>query len=97
MQRFIAAKLQQLVQVELCGYVCKKDSPSSGMARVKVYDKNGQAKHFGSTGSPTQQGVLDIQTWKSGEVAIVRDERGAVLDGQGCQVGVRNQRTADLS
>jgi uncharacterized protein YbgA (DUF1722 family)/uncharacterized protein YbbK (DUF523 family) len=37
MNRFIASKLRELEGVDLCGYVCKKDSPSSGMTRVKVY------------------------------------------------------------
>jgi len=48
MQQFIATKLRALENVELCGYVCKKDSPSSGMTRVKVYDDSGQAKRNGS-------------------------------------------------
>jgi len=48
MQKFIAAKLRKLEDIELCGYVCKKDSPSSGMTRVKVYADNGQAKRNGS-------------------------------------------------
>jgi len=48
MQQFIAAKLRQLDGIELCGYVCKKDSPSSGMARVKVYGQDGQSKRVGS-------------------------------------------------
>ena len=48
MRQFIAAKLRKLEDVELCGYVCKKDSPSSGMTRVKVYDDSGQAKRNGS-------------------------------------------------
>ena len=34
-------RLQQLSEVELHGFVFKKDSPSSGRFRVKVYDENG--------------------------------------------------------
>jgi uncharacterized protein YbgA (DUF1722 family)/uncharacterized protein YbbK (DUF523 family) len=41
MQRFTQARLGELACVELCGYVCKKDSPSSGMERVKVYNERG--------------------------------------------------------
>jgi uncharacterized protein YbgA (DUF1722 family)/uncharacterized protein YbbK (DUF523 family) len=37
MQAFIDRKLRALEDAGLCGYVCKKDSPSSGMERVKVY------------------------------------------------------------
>lgn len=48
MQRFIEAKLRYLEGVELCGYVCKKDSPSSGMERVKVYAPDGQSKRVGA-------------------------------------------------
>jgi uncharacterized protein YbgA (DUF1722 family)/uncharacterized protein YbbK (DUF523 family) len=48
MQRFIASKLKELERVELCGYVCKKDSPSSGMTRVKVYNAAGQPERVGA-------------------------------------------------
>jgi uncharacterized protein YbgA (DUF1722 family)/uncharacterized protein YbbK (DUF523 family) len=48
MQRFIASKLKELEGVELSGYVCKKDSPSSGMTRVKVYNAAGQAERVGA-------------------------------------------------
>jgi uncharacterized protein YbgA (DUF1722 family)/uncharacterized protein YbbK (DUF523 family) len=47
MRRFIEDQLRKLEEVELCGYVCKKDSPSSGMARVKVYDERGHAARVG--------------------------------------------------
>lgn len=48
MARFIERRLDELSSVELCGYVCKKDSPSSGMARVKVYDEKGNAARAGA-------------------------------------------------
>ena len=34
-------KLEELAALDLDGYIFKKDSPSSGAFRVKVYDKNG--------------------------------------------------------
>ena len=37
MIRWARARLRELEPLELCGYICKKDSPSSGMTRVKVY------------------------------------------------------------
>jgi len=37
MRRFTHAQVERYEGLELCGYVCKKDSPSSGMTRVKVY------------------------------------------------------------
>lgn len=48
MRAFVERKLRELETVELCGYVCKKDSPSSGMARVKIYDEAGQAERIGA-------------------------------------------------
>lgn len=47
MLRFTEERLRALESVELCGYVCKKDSPSSGMERVKVYDERGMAARVG--------------------------------------------------
>ncbi len=37
MTTFATRRLEELADVDLCGYICKKDSPSSGMERVKVY------------------------------------------------------------
>ena len=37
MERWAKARLDTLSSLDLCGYICKKDSPSSGMERVKVY------------------------------------------------------------
>jgi uncharacterized protein YbgA (DUF1722 family)/uncharacterized protein YbbK (DUF523 family) len=41
MQRFAAQRVRALRGLELCGYVLKKDSPSCGMTRVKVYSEKG--------------------------------------------------------
>ena len=41
MERWANARLDELSDVDLCGYICKKDSPSSGMERVKVYGDGG--------------------------------------------------------
>jgi uncharacterized protein YbgA (DUF1722 family)/uncharacterized protein YbbK (DUF523 family) len=41
MSRWTARKLAELAALDLCGYICKKDSPSSGMERVKVYGISG--------------------------------------------------------
>lgn len=40
-------KLDELEDENLCGFVFKSKSPSSGMARVKVYQENGQPKYNG--------------------------------------------------
>lgn len=41
MRRWAAARLDQLAREDLSGYVLKKDSPSCGMERVKVYAAGG--------------------------------------------------------
>ena len=38
MERYARSRVERLDQEQLCGYVLKKDSPSCGMERVKVYD-----------------------------------------------------------
>jgi uncharacterized protein YbgA (DUF1722 family)/uncharacterized protein YbbK (DUF523 family) len=43
----VAARLRQLASLELDGYVLKKDSPSCGLFRVKVYDASGVAERSG--------------------------------------------------
>ncbi|OGQ94362.1 MAG: hypothetical protein A2284_06615 [Deltaproteobacteria bacterium RIFOXYA12_FULL_61_11] len=48
MQRFIERKLAALEAIELCGYVCKSNSPSSGMTQVHIYDEQGRAAGTGS-------------------------------------------------
>jgi uncharacterized protein YbgA (DUF1722 family)/uncharacterized protein YbbK (DUF523 family) len=44
---FTDKRLREFDDVELCGYVCKKDSPSSGMTRVKIYN-GGMAERIGA-------------------------------------------------
>jgi uncharacterized protein YbgA (DUF1722 family)/uncharacterized protein YbbK (DUF523 family) len=48
MQGWSRRKLRELEALDLCGYICKKDSPSSGMERVKVYGENGIPAKLGS-------------------------------------------------
>jgi uncharacterized protein YbgA (DUF1722 family)/uncharacterized protein YbbK (DUF523 family) len=43
-----ARRVRKLGREELCGFIFKKDSPSSGMSRVKIYDSKGSAKRIGS-------------------------------------------------
>ena len=44
---YCSAKIEELERADLCGYIFKKDSPSCGLLRVKVYN-NGQAQKVGS-------------------------------------------------
>ena len=48
MQNWARKRVIELEKEELCGFIFKAKSPSSGMTRVKLYDKNG---------SPNTQGV----------------------------------------
>jgi len=47
MERWIATKLPQLERENLCGFIFKSKSPSSGMERVKVYNDKGMAEKKG--------------------------------------------------
>ena len=47
MKAYCSAKIRALESEDLCGFIFKKDSPSSGLFRVKVYN-NGQAVKSGS-------------------------------------------------
>jgi uncharacterized protein YbgA (DUF1722 family)/uncharacterized protein YbbK (DUF523 family) len=42
MQRYADRRIRELEHEDLCGYVLKKNSPSCGMERVKVYDVHGR-------------------------------------------------------
>lgn len=48
MEDWTRRKLRELEAQDLCGYICKKDSPSSGMERVKVYGERGVPAKIGS-------------------------------------------------
>ncbi len=41
MQGWAAGRVEELAGEELCGFIFKAKSPSSGMERVKLYDRNG--------------------------------------------------------
>jgi uncharacterized protein YbgA (DUF1722 family)/uncharacterized protein YbbK (DUF523 family) len=41
MSSFAARRVRELEKQDLCGYILKKDSPSCGMERVRVFDANG--------------------------------------------------------
>jgi uncharacterized protein YbgA (DUF1722 family)/uncharacterized protein YbbK (DUF523 family) len=47
MLSFCEAKVKELRTKKLCGFIFKKDSPSSGLYRVKVYGNKGQAQKTG--------------------------------------------------
>jgi uncharacterized protein YbgA (DUF1722 family) len=47
MERFSRSRASALAREDLSGYVLKKDSPSCGLERVKVYDRHGTAARAG--------------------------------------------------
>jgi uncharacterized protein YbgA (DUF1722 family) len=47
MKQWSRRRLAELAKEDLCGYVLKKNSPSCGMERVRVYDKNGVPSRTG--------------------------------------------------
>lgn len=47
MHLFCNKRVKELEADDLCGFIFKKDSPSSGLHRVKVYGPSGQAQKLG--------------------------------------------------
>jgi len=47
MKAWISLRLDQLAKEDLCGFVFKKGSPSSGLTGVKVYTEAGMSSHRG--------------------------------------------------
>ncbi len=47
MRRWAKRRVRELEKLELCGYVLKKDSPSCGMERVRVYAASGMPQKNG--------------------------------------------------
>lgn len=47
MEKWARGRLQELAEENLCGFIFKSDSPSSGMVRVKVYNEKGMPQKKG--------------------------------------------------
>lgn len=45
--QFAAKKIEDLERAELCGYIFKKDSPSCGIARVRIFTRHGMPSRTG--------------------------------------------------
>jgi uncharacterized protein YbgA (DUF1722 family)/uncharacterized protein YbbK (DUF523 family) len=48
MQVWAEDRVRQLEKEDLCGFIFKKDSPSSGLYRVKVYSEQGMPRNVGT-------------------------------------------------
>ncbi len=72
MRAWARQRVEALAPLELCGYVLKKDSPSCGMERVKVY---------GNDAAPTRDGVgLFADILKKRFPALPIEEEGRLTD-----------------
>ncbi len=47
MQKYSRRKARELAKLDLCGYLLKKDSPSCGMERVRLYEESGRPRKSG--------------------------------------------------
>lgn len=47
MRRWAERRVRELAKMELCGFVLKKDSPSCGMERVRIYGAGGELRGQG--------------------------------------------------
>ncbi len=47
MTRWVKKRVKELAREDLCGFIFKSDSPSSGMIRVKVYNEKGMPEKKG--------------------------------------------------
>ena len=73
MRAYAMRRTKQLESMDLRGYVLKKDSPSCGMERVKVYDRTGSA--------PTRTGVgIYAGVLKDRFPALPIEEEGRLQD-----------------
>ena len=73
MREYADARTSELARVGLDGFVLKKDSPSCGMARVRVYGKPG--------GMPSRNGVGHfVQALERGLPELPMEEEGRLRD-----------------
>jgi uncharacterized protein YbgA (DUF1722 family)/uncharacterized protein YbbK (DUF523 family) len=48
MEQWMTGRLEELRSLQLCGFIFKAKSPSSGLKRIKVYTDKGGARHDGT-------------------------------------------------
>lgn len=65
MRRWAERRLRELAELKLCGFVLKKDSPSCGMERVRIYSAEGQLRKQGrglfAEALLRRQGLLPVE------------------------------------
>ncbi len=88
MRRYARRRVEQLAELDLCGYILKKDSPSCGMERVKVYQSNppkstpaAPSSRGAGGGSPVRRGVgLFAEALLAGLPNLPVEEEGRLSD-----------------
>jgi uncharacterized protein YbgA (DUF1722 family)/uncharacterized protein YbbK (DUF523 family) len=69
LQRYAATRVRALRALDLCGYVLKKDSPSCGMTRVKIYAKsNAERKGRGLFAEALMDAMPDLPVEEEGRL-----------------------------
>ena len=77
LERWTAARLRSLRALDLCGYVLKKDSPSCGMERVKLYRAAGGRSASGVGDLCARVCARRSRTFPSMDEGQLRDPRAA--------------------
>jgi uncharacterized protein YbbK (DUF523 family)/uncharacterized protein YbgA (DUF1722 family) len=74
MNRWAQSRVEQLERSDLCGFILKKDSPSCGMARVRLFPSGGQ-------GVPSREGVgLFARALMEQQPSLPIEEEGRLQD-----------------
>ncbi len=81
MRRYARQRVRQLAALDLCGYILKKDSPSCGMERVKVYAGGRIGNPSYVHGNPVRRGVgLFAEALLAGLPNLPVEEEGRLAD-----------------
>jgi uncharacterized protein YbgA (DUF1722 family) len=73
MQTYAARRVQELLKLDLCGYILKKDSPTCGLERVRVYPGPGKTPHRNGRG-------MFAQVLMSASALLPIEEEGRLND-----------------
>lgn len=78
MQTWARERLEELTAVKLHGFIFKKDSPSSGLFRVRVYDDEGMPRRVGT-------GIFPREVMKRSDSLCSRWRRRAACTTCACE------------
>ena len=72
MMKWANKRVIELEREELCGFIFKSNSPSSGMERVKVYGEKGMPVKKG-------RGVLHACSWNTSRLSLLRMKAASMI------------------